>query len=314
MPESSVTHNALKTRAGGPGLRREPPDMPLEFVLVDAFTREAFAGNPCAVFPDAGDLDARTMQRIANEMNLSETAFVVPSERADAGVRYFTPIEEMPLAGHPTIATAHVLYGRGRIGARATFEMPVGIVPVVCARDGDGLRYTMTQPAPRFLGAVEREWIARGLGLAASELLDAPPPQTVSTGSPMLMVPLAAEGALDRCAPDRAALFADPARAFLSVHAFVRLTGADPAFAARHFSPPGDVPEDPVTGSACGAMSALAFAAGLIDEPVFTVSQGRHVGRPGTVFVEVLGRPDAIAGVRIGGHAVTVATGRLDLS
>jgi len=286
--------------------------MPLEFVLVDAFTREPFAGNPCAVFPDAGGLDARAMQRIANEMNLSETAFVVPSTRADIGVRYFTPIEEMPLAGHPTIATAHVLHGRGRIGARATFEMPAGIVPVACDPDGDGLRYTMTQPAPRFLGPVDRAWIARGLGLAPADLLAAPQPQTVSTGSPMLMVALASVDALDRCTPDRAVLFADPARPFVSVHAFVRLPGTEPAFAARHFSPPGDVPEDPVTGSACGAMSGLAFATGVIDRAGFTVSQGRHVGRPGTVSIEVLGRPDAISGVRVGGHAVTVASGRID--
>jgi len=286
--------------------------MPLEFVLVDAFTREPFAGNPCAVFPDADGLDAPGMQRIANEMNLSETAFVVPSDRADIGVRYFTPVEEMPLAGHPTIATAHVLHGRGRIGARATFEMPAGVVPVACDADGDGLRYTMTQPAPRFLGPVDRMWIARALGLAPGDVLASPRPQTVSTGSPMLMVALASLEALDRCLPDRTGLFAGPDRAFMSVHAFVRLPDGGPAFAARHFSPPGDVPEDPVTGSACGAMSALAFATGVIDRAAFTVSQGRHVGRPGTIYVEVLGRPDAISGVRIGGHAVTVANGRIE--
>jgi len=287
--------------------------MPLEFVLVDAFTREPFAGNPCAVFPDAGGLDARTMQRIASEMNLSETAFVVPSARADIGVRYFTPIEEMPLAGHPTIATAHVLYGRGRIGARATFEMPAGVVPVDCVPSGDGPRYTMTQPAPRFLGTVEPAWVARGLGLATADVLVSPQPQTVSTGSPMLMVGLASLDALDRCAPDRAVLFADPGRPFMSVHAFVRLSGTGPAFAARHFSPPGDVLEDPVTGSACGAMSALAFATGVIDRAVFQVRQGDHVGRPGTAHVEVLGRPDAISGVRVGGDAVAVASGRIFL-
>ncbi len=284
----------------------------LEYVLVDAFTREPFAGNPCAVFPDAGALDARTMQRIANELNLSETAFVVPSSRADVGVRYFTPIEEMPLAGHPTLATAHVLHGLGRIGACATFEMPAGTVPVETTPDGEGLRYTMTQPAPRFLGAVPRAWIARGLGLDESDLLEAPESQTVSTGCPMLMVPLASEAALDRCAPDRAVIFADPGRTFMSVHVFARLPGSEPAFSARHFSPPGDVPEDPVTGSACGAMSALAFASGLIDRAGFTVSQGRHVGRPGTVYVDVLGAPDRISGVRIGGHAVTVACGRIE--
>jgi trans-2,3-dihydro-3-hydroxyanthranilate isomerase len=285
--------------------------MALEYVLVDAFTREPFAGNACAVFPDASGLDARAMQRIANELNLSEAAFVVGSVRADVGVRYFTPIEEMPLAGHPALATAHVLFERGIIGERATFEMPAGIIPVEIASETGGLRYTMTQPAPTFLGTVDRAWIARGLGLHEADLLGVPQPQTVSTGSPMLMVPLASEAALDRCVPDRTALFADPARAFMSIHVFVRLPGTTPAFVARHFSPPGDVPEDPVTGSACGAMSALAFAAGLIAEPAFTVSQGRHVRRPGTVYVGVLGSPAAITGVRVGGYAVTTARGRL---
>ncbi len=285
----------------------------LEYVLVDAFTREPFAGNPCAVFPDADGLDARIMQRIANEMNLSETAFVVPSNRADVGVHYFTPIEEMPLAGHPTLATAHVLSGLGRIGTLATFEMPAGVVPVETASDGEGLRYTMIQPAPQFLGPVERGWIAGCLGLEETDLLGAPEPQTVSTGCPMLMVPLASEAALDRCAPDRAVLFADPERSFMSVHAFVGLAGSEPAFSARHFSPPGDVPEDPVTGSACGAMSALAFSSGLIDRAGFTIIQGRHVGRFGTVYVDVLGDLDRISGVRVGGHAVTVASGRIDL-
>lgn len=292
-----------------------PLDVRYEYLLIDAFTRERFAGNPCAVVLNADGLDGPTMQRIAREMNLSETAFVVPSSRADVGVRYFTPLQEMPLAGHPTIATAHALLERGllRPSARVTFEMPAGIIAVDLHEIAGAPGYTMTQPAPAFLRTYDRAWIARGLGLTRADLDAALEPRTVSTGAPMLMVALASRAALDRAQPDRPKLFADSTRDFMSVHTFVRDDDAPFAFLARHFSPPGDVAEDPVTGSACGAMAAYAWSCGTIDRSTFRVGQGLHVGRLGTVYIEVLGTPQAITGVRVGGHAITVARGELDL-
>ncbi|HEY5256870.1 MAG TPA: PhzF family phenazine biosynthesis protein [Candidatus Baltobacteraceae bacterium] len=282
------------------------------YVLADAFTREKLAGNPCAVVLDADALDAGTMQRIAREMNLSETAFVVSSRRADIGVRYFTPVHEMPLAGHPTIATAHVLREAGRLhDGTSTFEMPAGIVPVECGEIDGSPGYTMTQPAPAFLRSYDRAAIAAGLSLNPADLDPTLEPRTVSTGAPMLMVALASRAALDRASPDRAALFADPQRDFISVHVFVRDDDRPYAFLARHFSPPGDVPEDPVTGSACGAMAAYAWSRAVVERRAFVVRQGLHVGRPGDVYVDLLGARDAIAGVRVGGHAVTVARGEL---
>lgn len=283
--------------------------MTYEYVLVDAFTRERFSGNPCAVVLDAGSLDGATMQRIAREMNLSETSFVVESARADVGVRYFTPIEEMPLAGHPTIATAHALRERGLLAndATVTFEMPAGIVSVELHAIDGAPGYTMTQPAPQFMRDYDRAWVADALALSENDLDARLEPRTVSTGAPMLMVALASRDALDRATPDRRKLFANADRDFMSVHAFVRGDDAPFAFLARHFSPPGDVPEDPVTGSACGAMSAYAWSRGAIDRPGFRVGQGMHVGRLGTVWIDVLGPPQAIAGVRVGGNAVTVA-------
>ncbi len=281
-----------------------------ELYRVSAFTVQALEGNPAAVVLDADALAATAMQAIARELKLSETAFVLRSERADARVRYFTPIEEMPLAGHPTLATVHVLRESGRIAREAeqvTLEMPAGIIPVHIAPDAHGVRYTMRQPAPTFARVYDPERVAGSLHLAADDVLASPAPQTVSTGAPMLMVALRSVRALDAATRDPAELF--PAdRDYMSVHLFTR-TNEPHAFLARHFSPPGDVPEDPVTGSACGAMAAYAYRYGLVDRPAFTVLQGTHVHRPGIVYARVLGTPYAMNGVEIGGYAVTTGRG-----
>ncbi|MGK2965248.1 MAG: PhzF family phenazine biosynthesis protein, partial [Tepidiformaceae bacterium] len=122
--------------------------------IVDAFTRVRYAGNSCAVITRAEGLDDPRMQAIAREMNLSETAFVTPSDVATFRVRFFTPGKEIPLAGHPTIATMFALAEEGRIdltsgSARVTQEIGAGILPVDLARDPDGsIRVTMTQARP----------------------------------------------------------------------------------------------------------------------------------------------------------------------
>lgn len=280
---------------------------------VDAFTIHALSGNPAAIVMDAETLDAAAMLRIAREFNLSETAFVLPSSRADFRVRYFTPLLEMPLAGHPTIATAHALRECGRISSAAetvSFEMPAGVIPVAIAADGAHVRYTMTQLEAQFLQTYPPELIARPLGLKATDLSSRP--QTVSTGAPFLMVSLGSEGAVARAAPDHAALFKKPCD-YLGVHVFARAQNGPHAFVARNFSPPGEILEDPATGSACGAMAAYVRRYHLVETHVYTVSQGSHVGRPGTVYVEAGGGPCARSPVRIGGHAVTIARGRLQV-
>src|SRR5579872_2675682 len=106
--------------------------MNYQMLQVDAFTSEPLGGNPCAIYPDAQGLSDDLMQRIAREMNLSETSYVLPSERADFRVRYFTPTSELPMAGHPTIATTHALCELGLVDARTeriTLEMPAGVIP-----------------------------------------------------------------------------------------------------------------------------------------------------------------------------------------
>jgi trans-2,3-dihydro-3-hydroxyanthranilate isomerase len=284
------------------------------FLLVDAFTDRPLAGNACAVVLDADGLDDAAMLAIARETNQAETAFVRRSATADFGVRFFTPAEEIPMAGHPTLATAAALVDAGRVAAGRTelvLEMRVGPVRVEITA-GDPRRIVMTQPAPRFLATHPAE-VLSVFGLRADDALPGVPIQTVSTGTPMLMAPIRSLDALRRARMDVAAYDRLRARSdFFSPHLFC-LEGATPAGRtfARQFGSPPDLPEDPFTGSATGAMGAYLWRHGLIDSPRFVAQQGHWMGRPGEAEVEVLGPRDDVRGVRVGGGAVVVVRGEL---
>ena len=180
------------------------PTLPL--LQVDAFTRTPLAGNPCAIVFDADRLDADTMQAVAREMNLSETSFVLRSERADFRARYFTPSQEIPMAGHPTVATVFGLVETGRLkltghSTRVSLELNVGPIDVdVEARDGAVVQVVMAQKAPSFGPELDGSTVAAAFGLAAEDLLA--PAQVVSTGTPQLMVPLREAAALRRVQVD----------------------------------------------------------------------------------------------------------------
>jgi trans-2,3-dihydro-3-hydroxyanthranilate isomerase len=288
---------------------------------VDAFTDRPLGGNPCAVVLDADDLDEAAMLAIAREMNLSETAFVRRSEAADFGVRYFTPAEEIPLAGHPTIATTFALVQAGRLtlaGEHTTIhlELKHGPIPVeIYAQSGKVERIVMTQRKPQFLSLHDSEQVLPIFGLEAADALPEAPIQTVSTGTPQLMAPLRSMEALRRVRLDIAAYEAYRLRSdFFSPHLFC-LQGVTPAGRtfARHFGTPPDLLEDPFTGSATGGMAAFLWRYGLIDQPIFTAEQGHWMGRPGIGQVEVIGPPMDIQTVKVGGQAALVLKGELIL-
>jgi trans-2,3-dihydro-3-hydroxyanthranilate isomerase len=289
-----------------------------EVVWVDAFTATPLAGNACAVLLDARGLDDATMQAIARETNLSETSFVFPGDaEADFNVRYWTPIGEIPMAGHPTIATTHALHQAGKIpgaGNQVRLRMPAGVVPVTI-RPGTPTLYAMLQPPPVFLATLPRAVAAAALHLRDEDLLAGLTPQTVSTGTPQLMIPLASADVLDRVEPDRRALYPRDGHEWFSVHVFAPAEpGADVTLVARHFADFGDVTEDPFTGSATGGMVAYCARYGIVRERAYAVAQGMHVHRPGRAEVEVGGDPpDAIGRITVAGPAVTVIRGTLTL-
>jgi trans-2,3-dihydro-3-hydroxyanthranilate isomerase len=292
------------------------------FMQVDAFTDRPLSGNPCAVVLDADDLDGATMLAIAREMNLSETAFIRRSAVADFGARYFTPAEEIPLAGHPTIATTFALVQSGRLKLTRAhtiilLELKHGPIPVeIYAQSGHVERIVMTQRKPQFLSLHDPAQVLPLFNLEATDALPGAPIQTVSTGTPQLMLPLRSLEALRRARLEVAAYERYRAGSdFFSPHLFC-LQGVTPAGRtfARHFGTPPDLLEDPFTGSATGGMAAYLWHYRLIDQPTFAAEQGHWMGRPGIGQVEVIGPPDDIETVKVGGKAALILQGELILS
>lgn len=291
------------------------------FTQVDAFTDQPLAGNPCAVLFDADGLSPDLMLAIAKEMNLSETAFVMASNSCDFSLRFFTPAEEIPLAGHPTIASVHALINSGRLQVEnertlVKLELLEGPINIEIVHDFSGKQTIwMTQRKPAFLNTYPPETIMPLFGLDTSDLLHGLPIQTVSTGTPQLMIPIKDHERLRRTQINVAAYSRLRAEGdFFSPHLFC-LEGATPAgdTFARHFGVPPDTPEDPFTGSATGGMAAYLWRYGLLENPEFTAEQGHWMGRPGTAQVQISGNRQQIEAVKIGGQAVTVVTGIINL-
>ncbi|MGF1500348.1 MAG: PhzF family phenazine biosynthesis protein [Paracoccaceae bacterium] len=286
---------------------------------VDAFADRPFGGNPCAVVHGADDIPLAERLALVRETRLSECAYVVASERADFGARYYLAEREIPLAGHPTVATLTSLLHRGLVGpGRFTLEVGAGVLPIeVKARDSGHL-VTMTQPAPEFGAMHAPAEVAEMYGLAPADVIA--PPQTVSTGTPFCIALLRDRDALDRARLDPDLLGAFRRRdghpdAGLMEPFLVTLGGASAAgdTYARLLLAPPNPPEDSFTGSATGCMAAYLWHHGLIDRPHLVAEQGHGMGRPGRAEVEVLGPRDAPEGVRVGGQGVVLMEGTLRL-
>ena len=301
------------------------------FMTVDAFTTQPLSGNACAIVFDADDLDSATMQAIAREMNLSETSFVLrPSDpsKADFRARYFTPGEEIPLAGHPTIATGFALVDSGRLKLRPdrdrttiALELNVGPIRVDITHSASGrsgvAEVAMYQKQPEFRAIYPAAVAAPIFGLTPDDLLPDVPVQTVSTGTPQLMMAVRDHAVLRRATLDAAAhdrLRQESGNEFFSAHLFC-LGGATPKgdVFARHFTGPPASFEDPFTGSATGGMGAFLWHYSLIKSPRFTAEQGHWINRPGAASVEVIGPRDAMETVRVAGPAAAVVRGELTI-
>ena len=281
--------------------------------LVDAFTEEPLAGNAAGVVPDADDLTEEQMGAIAAELSVSETAFLTTSDDADRGVRYFTPTQEVELCGHATIGAHAYLAAAGELPVgRHSLETNVGVLEVEHREDGS-IWMTQDEPTVRRTD-VDHGRLADALGVpeaALSEVAEDLPVAVASTGLPWLMVPATFLSALGNAEPDAAAIEAitDEVDAVgIYLFTFDALDAAS-TLHARAFAPGAGVPEDPVTGTASGAVGAYLdrMAAFNGDAPdVLRLEQGHFVDRPGLVSVTVDGDT-----VRIGGHGTLALEGTL---
>jgi trans-2,3-dihydro-3-hydroxyanthranilate isomerase len=334
------------------------------FLQLDVFTDRAFGGNPLAVFPEAEGLSTDEMLKIAREMNLSETVFVLkPEEAPEAGsedaktntkeptavknrtesesqkvlrrLRIFTPTREIPFAGHPVVGTWNALAREGVVPlpetetgwTRILHEIGIGVLPVdIEFKAAQPVQVVMTQGKPT-LGTIiedshEQADIARALGLAREDLDESLPIQVISTGLRFLAVPIRALADLRNCRVNSALL--------TEIYTNLKATGCcpftretielGPARAhLRMFAPDDNIPEDPATGSAAGALGAYLVHYGASGvEPVdgvfkFVLEQGDFINRPSRIHLEVRGKAGAVEQVRVGGSSVLVIRGELSI-
>jgi trans-2,3-dihydro-3-hydroxyanthranilate isomerase len=299
-----------------------------KFVKVDVFTTVAFEGNPLAVFTDARGLETEAMQRIAAELNLSETTFVFPpaDPKNTAQVRIFTPRSELPFAGHPTVGTAFVL--RGDSGKdELVLEEGVGPVPVRVATGTDGaVQFWLTTPPITFGARIDPKPVAAALGLQPNDLLVDVQPEIAGAGPTFLFVALKSREVVDRIEMlDYRALRAAVPNAPTEVFVFARLEESDAqdgdtyAVYSRMFAPEIGINEDPATGSATGPLAALMMRRGLlpIENGLHMVSeQGTKMGRRSLLHVLIhVDSEDrnAIPTIEIGGSVVPIATGEMTI-
>lgn len=302
------------------------------FLQVDVFTDRAFGGNPLAVFPDAEGLTTDEMQRIAREMNLSETTFVLPPEVAEADfkVRIFTPKAEVPFAGHPLVGTHWALAYVGRVDlqepiTQVRFELGVGVLPADLHVANERVeKVVITSDRPSFHAILEDITdLARGLGLSPEAIGgEGRPVQVVSTGFPQMMVPIRSladvkrldPGAFDVAALNRACSAVDTDAVLVFT---LETERPESTVHVRVFAPMHGVPEDPATGSANGGLGAYLVQHQIVplDAPTVHIlsEQGLEMGRPGTLYIEVDQVDGESTAVRVGGKVVPVLEGVMRL-
>ena len=286
------------------------------FYLVDAFTRDPLQGNPAGVLPYARGLSEATMRAVAREVNASETAFVLGSREADFRFRFFTPTQEVPFCGHATVAAVRLLQELGEIAvegdfARARVETGAGIIPVDVIRTAEGFRVDMTQARPAFRTCSQpADRLLQVLGGDEEALRADLPLELAYTGLWHLIVPVLNAEEVDGLLPDLRALAAlNRELGVVTTHVFAQEGGV---YHCRDFAPAAGVDEDPVTGSASGALGAYLLRHRQIrpSHPL-TLRQGEACGRPGEVRVVVEGSPGEPASVVVGGYAVVSLRGEI---
>lgn len=296
--------------------------MQFSFHTLDVFTTEVFTGNPLAVVLDAQSLDDAQMQKIAAEFNLSETVFVLPpdDEANTAKLRIFTPARELSFAGHPTVGTAILLADLFGIKDEVRLEEGVGLVPVTLAAHEQGMHAQFSaavMPEP-WTNVPSDKKIARALSLKDHQLGCGTHRASVFNpgNHPVLYVPLKDRATLKDARisigdwPELGA-----AGAFLAYLYCEGETGSGVDYHARAFAPLSGIAEDPATGSAAAGFPGplLSYEGPWEGMRAWVIMQGEDMGRASRIELEADAARGGLQAVRVGGHAVKVSSGKLDL-
>jgi trans-2,3-dihydro-3-hydroxyanthranilate isomerase len=296
------------------------------YIHLDVFTDTPFEGNQLAVFPEPAGLDTDQMQTVTREMNFSECTFIFPAEApgTDVRMRIFTPGEELPMAGHPTIGSTFALAGEGVIAQgreRFVFGLGVGPTPVSLEWKGSTLDFAwMTQKTPEFGGTIgDRDAFAAAIGVTPADLAE-PPPQVVSCGVPFMFAALKTRRAVDAVVLDVRRFDEVSRRSGVEPLPFFFFTtdrtgtSGEEAVYSRMIAPGFGIAEDPATGGASGPLGCYIHEHQLLDRARLShiVSlQGAKMKRPSRVHIALDAKGGTITGVRVGGRSVRVGQGTL---
>lgn len=284
---------------------------PRRFLQLDVFADRPGAGNPLAVVLDASDLSGEHMQAFANWTNLSETVFLLPPSTPEASyrVRIFTPRQELPFAGHPSVGAAHAALASGlatAVDGQLVQECAAGLLPIHVTGPEAARSISVRAPRAQSLDTVPdpATWEAAMRGVALGSL----PATIINNGPRWWVIELADEAAVRGMAPDFAAISAlTEATGAVGISVFAHSAGDEYALVVRAFCPADGIPEDPVTGSANAAIGAWLHQNQALPARRYVASQGREIARDGRVEVEV----DDKGGIWIGGQTQTVVSGSL---
>ena len=298
------------------------------FTTVDVFTTKRFGGNPLAVITDARGLTSKAMQAIAAEFGYAETTFVLPPENPahSAQIRIFTPVTEVPFAGHPNVGTSFVLGHQKDIfgkppGERLIFEEAAGLVEIDLVREGGRLSSSIRAPRQLSLGSsVDVDLVARCASLAVGDIdLSNHAPLFLSVGLKFVVAEVTDLNALGRAQPVKSVFLEGVQRypheeSDFALFLYTRIKG-DSHLRARMFAPLDNVSEDPATGSASAALAAFLST---LREPGkecmdILIEQGVEMGRPSEIRLSVRKREDGDRDVRISGNSVYVMSGTIEV-
>ncbi|HEX7296593.1 MAG TPA: PhzF family phenazine biosynthesis protein [Pyrinomonadaceae bacterium] len=312
------------------------------FTQLDVFTDQPFCGNPLAVFPEGEGISDEDQMKIAREMNLSETVFVLPPKPKASPdgpdvlrrLRIYTPAREIPFAGHPVVGTWNMLARAGVVPVpeggtgwtRIHHEVGIGVLPVdIEFKDGAPVQVMMTQGKLQIVNEIddgqEQAELARALGRAREDLDETLPIQVITTGLTCLAVPMRSLADLRDCRVNSSLLgeiYTRRGAVGCLVFSRETLEVGDSRACARFFAPADNIAEDPATGSACGALGGyLIHHSALQLEPQdgkykFVIEQGDFINRPSRIRLEVSGGPGDVREVRVGGPSVVVARGEVE--
>jgi len=291
---------------------------------VDVFTEKAFSGNPLTVIPNAVGLSDVEMQTVAAEFGTPETSFILPATGdADYSLRIFSPITEIPFAGHPVLGAAHVFVSELSKGLEASalrHETRIGVLELQVIRGDKVAKLVMDQGRPKLIGGLTEKQVATvadALQLDEVAMADSTP-QIISTGLPQLFLQLNELDALTKMTPDLVKVKKIEAQLGLTgVGVFTLETvNREDSVHLRFFAPSIGINEDAAAGSAAGGVAGYIALCHLLPNETlqgFSIEQGLEIGRPSRLYVNVEMKDNAPENIRVGGYSVTVSTGIISM-